>query len=256
MPFFVPQIKSILHLRHSFTPYLYMIKHTAITPIGILSSPFKQKFSIPRQPSLAPAAKGIIKLNPGYNTVDMVRDLDTFSHLWLVFGFHENSEKGWQPLVRPPRLGGNKKTGVLATRSTFRPNGLGLSAVKFERVIIENNTVSIEVSGIDLLHGTPIYDIKPYISYSDAIDAECGFAPEAPSLKQVKFTSESLTFIKNNPVPNEFKSLVEQILAQDPRPAYKQKKVDDKVYSVRLYDYDVHWQINNDKIEVINIESI
>lgn len=233
-----------------------MLNKTTIEPIGVLSSPFKQKFSIPRQPRLAPAARGIIKLSDGYSSPDMVRDLDTFSHLWLVFGFHENSDKGWQPLVRPPRLGGNKKTGVLATRSTFRPNGLGLSAVKFERVIIKDNMASIEVSGIDLLDGTPIYDIKPYISYSDVIDADCGFAPDAPLLKTVNFSELAASFINEHDVPNEFEALIEQILAQDPRPAYKQQKADDKVYRVEIYNFDVHWQAIDDCILVTNIHPI
>ena len=230
--------------------------HTSITPIGILSSPFKQKFSIPRQPNLAPAARGIIHLEPHFDSPDMVRDLDTFSHLWLVFGFHENSEQGWKPLVRPPRLGGNKKTGVLATRSTFRPNGLGLSAVKFEKIIIENNRTSIEVSGIDLLDGTPIFDIKPYITYSDSIDAQSGFAPEAPSLKTVELSVLANQFVASHDTPTDFTHLIMQILAQDPRPAYKQNKIDDKIYSVHLYDFDVHWQVTDDVITVTNICSI
>ncbi|WP_435276456.1 tRNA (N6-threonylcarbamoyladenosine(37)-N6)-methyltransferase TrmO [Psychrobium sp. nBUS_13] len=233
-----------------------MLNKTTIEPIGVLSSPFKQKFSIPRQPRLAPAARGIIKLSDGYNSPDMVRDLETFSHLWLVFGFHENSDKGWQPLVRPPRLGGNKKTGVLATRSTFRPNGLGLSAVKFESVIIKDNMASIEVSGIDLLDGTPIYDVKPYINYSDVIDADCGFAPDAPQLKTVNFSELAVSFLNQHDVPNEFEVLIEQILAQDPRPAYKQQKADDKVYRVELYNFDVHWQVIDDCVLVTNIHPI
>jgi len=230
--------------------------NSSITPIGILNSPFKQKFSIPRQPRLAPAAKGIIELQPSFDTPEMVRDLETFSHLWLVFGFHENDHQGWQPLVRPPRLGGNKKTGVLATRSSFRPNGLGMSAVKFERVIIKNNRASIEVSGIDLLHGTPIYDIKPYISYSDAIDAQCGFAPDAPVLFDVKFSDVANAFLSTHQTPDGFSELINQILAQDPRPAYKKNKVDEKIYSVHLYDFDVHWQVVGDVIVVTNICSI
>jgi len=230
-----------------------MINSSTITPIGILSSPFKQKFSIPRQPNLAPAARGFIHLEPNFDHPNMVRDIETFSHLWLVFGFHENVVQGWKPLVRPPRLGGNKKTGVLATRSTFRPNGLGLSAVKFEQVIIENNRASIEVSGIDLLDGTPIFDIKPYISYSDSINAQCGFAPEAPLLKIVKFSELANTFITSQNTPTDFPILISQILAQDPRPAYKQNQIDNKIYSVHLYDYDVHWQVLDDVILVINI---
>lgn len=227
-----------------------------IEPIGILSSPFKQKFSIPRQPRLASSAKGVITLIPGYNSPEMVRDLASFSHIWLVFGFHENTDKGWQPLVRPPRLGGNKKTGVLATRSTFRPNGLGLSAVKLDDVSIEQSGVRIEVSGIDLLDGTPIFDIKPYISYSDAIEADSGFAPHAPALKPVIFSESTKEFLQTQPVPNEFSCLIKQVLAQDPRPAYKQGKVDNKIYGVHLYDFDVRWQVIDEKVIVISIEFI
>jgi tRNA-Thr(GGU) m(6)t(6)A37 methyltransferase TsaA len=230
--------------------------NTPITPIGILTSPFKQKFSIPRQPRLAPAATGTIILQPDYDSPEMVRDLETFSHLWLVFGFHENIQQGWQPLVRPPRLGGNKKTGVLATRSTFRPNGLGLSAVKFERVIIENNRASVVVSGIDLLDGTPIYDIKPYIAYSDAIEAQCGFAPDAPTLSRVEFSPLAIEFVSEHQTPSGFMDLISQVLAQDPRPAYKKNKIDAKIYAVHLYDYDVNWQVIDDIIVVTNIFSI
>lgn len=233
-----------------------MTHSSAIIPIGILSSPFKQKFSIPRQPNLAPAARGVINLEPNFDSPEMVRDLETFSHLWLVFGFHENADQGWKPLVRPPRLGGNKKTGVLATRSTFRPNGLGLSAVKFEQIIIKNNRASIEVSGIDLLDGTPIFDIKPYIAYSDSIDAQCGFAPQAPSLKVVEFSELANKFIASQNTPTDFPALITQILAQDPRPAYKQAQIDNKTYSVHLYNYDVHWQVIDDVIIVTNICSI
>ena len=230
-----------------------MTNSTTITPIGILSSPFKQKFAIPRQPNLAPAARGVIDLQPNFDTPDMVRDLEIYSHLWLVFGFHENEQQGWKPLVRPPRLGGNKKTGVLATRSTFRPNGLGLSAVKFEQIIIKDNRASIEVSGIDLLDGTPIFDIKPYIAYSDSIDAQSGFAPDAPQLRNVEFSDLANMFISTNKTPTDFGHLITQILAQDPRPAYKQNKIDDKIYSVHLYDFDVHWQVIDEIIVVTNI---
>lgn len=232
-----------------------MILSTQLNAIGILHSPFKQKFAIPRQPRLAPAAKAQIELLPGYDHPDMVRDLESFSHLWLIFSFHQNIEQGWTPLVRPPRLGGNKKTGVLATRATFRPNGLGMSAVSLEGVIIENNRVRIEVSGADLLDGTPIYDIKPYIPYSDVIThADGGFAQQAPMQPmQVQFSSQAQSFLAAHDTPTDFALLIEQVLAQDPRPAYKQNKPDHKQYAVTLYSFDIQWHVENHTIVVSNI---
>lgn len=222
-----------------------MTKPTSITPIGHIKSPFKQKFAIPRQPRLATAAISTIELFDDFNHPDMVRDLEQYSHLWLIFSFHQNVEQGWTPLVRPPRLGGNKKTGVLATRATFRPNSLGMSAVKLERVIILEGRAKIEVSGADLLDGTPIFDIKPYLPYSDIIaDADGGFAQDAPlEPMQVQFSKEALAFLNNTPTPTNFKQLIEQILAQDPRPAYKKNKQDNKEYAVELYQFDVRWHV-------------
>jgi len=231
---------------------------TTLSPIAIIHSPFKQKFAIPRQPRLAPAAKCIIELHDEFSHPDMVRDIAQYSHLWLIFSFHQNSEQGWSPLVRPPRLGGNKKTGVLATRSTFRPNGLGMSAVKLERVIINNNCASIEVSGADLLDGTPIFDIKPYIPYSDSIsDAQAGIAQEPPAQPMtVVFSEQSLNDLAGlNTTPN-FKLLIEQVLAQDPRPAYKKNKVDDKEYAVQLEQFDVSWRVIDGQTLVTKITKI
>jgi len=231
---------------------------TTLTAIGEISSPFKQKFAIPRQPRLAPAAKSIIKLTDGFNHPDMVRDIEQYSHLWLIFGFHQNAEQGWKPLVRPPRLGGNKKTGVLATRSTFRPNGLGMSAVKLERVIIDKNSASLEISGADLLDGTPIYDIKPYIPYSDIIDdAQAGVAQEAPDQPMaVIFSEQSISQLAALDTPSDFKLLIEQVLAQDPRPAYKKGSQDDKEYAVQLYQFDVMWQVVNNQTLITQIRGL
>ncbi|MDP2559974.1 tRNA (N6-threonylcarbamoyladenosine(37)-N6)-methyltransferase TrmO [Psychrobium sp. 1_MG-2023] len=231
---------------------------TTIEPIGIVHSPFKQKFGIPRQPSLASAVTAIIELQPNYDSPNMVRDLEQFSHLWLIFQFHQNITHGWKSLVRPPRLGGNKKTGVLATRSTFRPNGLGMSAVKLERVIIKNNRASIEVSGIDLLDGTPIFDIKPYIPYSDSLtQASGGYAQEPPTqLMQVQFSEQAQVTLAQQPNSEKLQALIEQILAQDPRPAYKKDSTDDKEYAIELYHYDIKWHVSNSLIIVSQIQTI
>lgn len=232
-----------------------MSKSTLISPIGHIKSPFKQKFAIPRQPRLATAALAIIELEDDYNHPDLVRDLEQFSHLWLIFSFHQNIQQGWTPLVRPPRLGGNKKTGVFATRATFRPNGLGMSAVKLEQVIVDNNKASIQISGADLVDGTPIFDIKPYVPYSDIInEADGGFAQEAPLTPMVvEFSAQAQTFLDSVSTPTDFKQLIEQVLAQDPRPAYKKNKADDKEYAVELYQFDVRWRVIENRTIVTNI---
>lgn len=235
-----------------------MTDSLAITPIGHIESPFKQKFAIPRQPGLAPAAKSLIVMQKDYSHPDLVRDIEQYSHLWLIFSFHQNLAQGWSALVRPPRLGGNKKTGVLATRSTFRPNGLGMSVVKLERVITKANAISLEVSGADLLDGTPIFDIKPYIPYSDSIDdATAGIAQHAPQQPMlVHFSEQALLLFKNHDIPTGFRELIEQVLAQDPRPAYKQNKRDDKEYAMQLHEFDIFWQVTDNTTQVTRITPI
>jgi len=225
--------------------------------IATIESPYKEKFAIPRQPNLVSAAKGKVLFTGLANNTELVRDIEQFSHLWLLFVFHGTQEQGWKPLVRPPRLGGNKKTGVLATRSTFRPNPIGMSVVKLDKVTIENKQTILHISGLDLLDGTPIIDIKPYVPYSDAIiNADGGFAQQQPQTNlKVVFSKQTqadlLQYEKENP---ELALLIEQVLMQDPRPAYKQGKVDDKVYGMSLYDFNIQWQfVSLDTINVVNI---
>jgi len=229
----------------------------SVTPIGVVSSPYKEKFAIPRQPGLVSAAKGVIKLIGEFNNPHMVQDLEQYSHIWLLFQFHETVEQGWKPLVRPPRLGGNTKTGVLATRSTYRPNGIGMSVVKLDDVKIDKGTVAIHVAGIDLLDNTPIIDIKPYIPYSDAHpDAHGSIASSAPSQLHVQYSdaaSEQLhRFSREIPELNAF---IRQVLSQDPRPAYRKSKIDDKTYAMHVYNLNVSWRmIAADIIEVTSLE--
>ena len=154
--------------------------------IGTIDSPYKEKFAIPRQPGIVTAAQGQLRLTGTANNAELVRGLEQFSHIWLLFVFHGTQAQGWKPLVRPPRLGGNKKLGVLATRSTFRPNPIGMSVVKLDRIEQQNlahnkSQVTLHISGLDLLDGTPIIDIKPYVPYADIIEgAEGGYAQEQP----------------------------------------------------------------------------
>jgi len=228
--------------------------------IATVNSPYKEKFAIPRQPGLVSAAEGSISLLAEANNIDLVRGLEQFSHLWLIFVFHGTQEQGWQPLVRPPRLGGNKKLGVLATRSTFRPNPIGMSVVKLEKVELINQQVILHISGLDLLNKTPIIDIKPYVPYSDAvIDAQAGFAQTQPTTNlTVTFNQSSLLTIQQQQVNYpQLKLFIEQVLSQDPRPAYKQNKPDEKRYGMRLYHFNIQWQMTSlQSIEVINIESV
>ena len=242
-----------------------------LTVIGHIHTPFKEKFGIPRQPGLAPAAKGVITLQPAYNDINAFRGIDAFSHLWLMFQFHQVESGKWRPLVRPPRLGGNEKIGVFATRSTHRPSNLGLSVVKLESVSMHKGQVTIRVSGVDLLDGTPIIDIKPYIAYTDSIaETQNGFAADAPIALPVVFSptaqTQLLPILANLP---HFQALIEQTLCYQPAPAYHQHanqaaQVPDssasvaetkplREYGVLLYNYNVIWTQNH-QITVERIE--
>ena len=228
--------------------------------LGVIESPYQEKFAIPRQPNLVSAAKGKVILTGLANNHELVRGIEQFSHLWLIFVFHGTQEQGWKPLVRPPRLGGNVKTGVLATRSTFRPNPIGMSVVKLDKVVTEKKQTILHISGLDLLNGTPILDIKPYVPYSDAlIDADAGFAQEQPEAVLSVIFSEKMQadLIKYEQDDRKLALLIEQVLKQDPRPAYKRGKTDDKVYGMSLYDLNIQWQlISLDTVLVLNMTQI
>jgi tRNA-Thr(GGU) m(6)t(6)A37 methyltransferase TsaA len=214
--------------------------------IAKVKSPYQEKFAIPRQPGLATAALGEVHLIGKTNNLDCVRDLQHFSHIWLLFVFHDTAEQGWQPLVKPPRLGGNKKTGVLATRSTFRPNPIGMSVVKLDQVCVHKGNVILKISGHDLLNNTPIIDIKPYLPYSDSHqEAKASYAQSAP-VSQITLTFSEQAQTKVQTFSTKYahlKLLIEQVLSQDPRPAYKKQKLDNKVYGIHLYDLNITWQM-------------
>ncbi|WP_318490206.1 tRNA (N6-threonylcarbamoyladenosine(37)-N6)-methyltransferase TrmO [Photobacterium leiognathi] len=228
----------------------------SIDPIGIIHSPYKEKFAVPRQPGLVPSARSEIILQGDANSLEAVRGLEQFSHLWLLFLFDQNLEAGWRPTVRPPRLGGNERIGVFASRATFRPNGIGMSAVELKGVRHENGNVIIELGGIDLVDGTPIVDIKPYIPYSDSLpEAQGGFASSAPDLMPVCFSETAL-----NQLPSKnkayYQTVISEVLAQDPRPAYKKGKPDPKQYAVHLFDFNVHFSVTEQQITVNQIEKV
>ncbi len=243
-----------MHKTHDIHQEIQSFKFDAI---GVIESPYQEKFAIPRQPNLVSAAKGKVVLVGEANNPDLIRDIEQFSHLWLMFVFHGTQDQGWKPLVRPPRLGGNVKTGVLATRSTFRPNPIGMSVVKLDKVVTVKKQTVLHISGLDLLNGTPILDIKPYIPYSDAIvDAQAGFAQAQPDAGlAVVFSQQAQADLKKySDRDNELALLIEQVLQQDPRPAYKKDKADDKVYGMSLYDLNITWQMKDlVHVEVLGI---
>jgi len=221
-----------------------------IEPIGFIKTPFKEKFGAPRQPGLAPSAKAELELVAPYNDPDTVRGLENCSHVWLIFQFSENLKAGWKPLTRPPRLGGNEKLGVFATRSTHRPNAMGLSVVKLHSIDIHSG-VRLNLSGVDLVDGTPVFDIKPYIPYSDALPHAVYSGMEHPdSLQQpILFSEQALEILSNEP---ELKGLIEEVLKQDPRPAFHSDEK--RIYGICLDRFNIQFSINHDAIKVFTID--
>ncbi|MFC4701880.1 tRNA (N6-threonylcarbamoyladenosine(37)-N6)-methyltransferase TrmO [Glaciecola siphonariae] len=214
-----------------------------IKPVGHIFTPFTQKFGIPRQGAGLSIARGELVFEPEINAEEACAGIVEFSHLWLIFQFHQHADKPWSNKVRPPRLGGNNKIGVFASRSSFRPNGLGMSVVK----LIDVGVRSLKVEGVDMISGTPIFDIKPYIAYADAIDnAKSAYAQDAPeNTLAVKYTEQAR--LKLNALSQKYSdivALIDAVVASDPRPAYKQKKADEKQYHVRIYDVDVLFTIS------------
>lgn len=211
--------------------------------VGIVHSCFKEKFGIPRQPGLAPLACAQLELLPPYDDPAALEGLEGCSHLWLQFVFHANRRESWKPRVRPPRLGGNKQLGVFATRSPVRPAPIGLSVVRLERIRQDKGKVWLELAGVDLLDGTPVLDIKPYVPYVDRVDdAVNEFAPAAPALLPVAFSASVLEACADyhRRCGLDLQSLLTQILQQDPRPSY-QTLDPERIYGMALLDLDVRW---------------
>ncbi len=215
-----------------------------IEPIAFAENDFTEKFGIPRQCGLT-ALPTKITLLPEFADPNALRGLEDFTHIWLIWGFSEAKNKGFSPTVRPPRLGGNVRMGVFATRSPFRPNSLGLSAVKIEEI----SGCTLTVSGADLLNGTPIYDIKPYLPYADSIpEASNGWAlAEKGAILAVDFPAELLKLI---PEPKR-KGLIE-LLAQDPRPQYQNSP--ERIYTMSFGRYQVSFRVSGDTLTVIKIQ--
>lgn len=216
-----------------------------LRPVALYRGALGSKFGIPRQSGLVPSLKGRIVFEPDFRNREALRGLEGFDRIWLIWGFSANKPaKGeWQPTVRPPRLGGNVSMGVWATRSPFRPNPLGLSCVELEGI----DGMDLLVKGADLMDGTPVYDIKPYVAYADSFpDARCGFATTPPEAMLEVRMPDDLTI-----TPEEREAL-SALLALDPRPAYQDDP--DRVYGLPFGGREVHFRVDRNVLTVIDYD--
>ena len=223
-----------------------------IQVIARMRSDFATKFGIPRQSGLVEELRSTIVFEPEFRNPDALRGIEDFSHLWIIWQFSEAVRQGWSPTVRPPRLGGNTRMGVFATRSPFRPNNLGLSSVKLLGVehTAEFGTV-LHVGGADLMDGTPIFDIKPYIAYGDCHpDATGGFtATVGGFLLQVEFPPHLLEIL-----PEEKRDAAIGVLSHDPRPSYQRKP--DRVYGLTFAGFDIRFKVAEDVLTVVEVNQV
>ena len=223
------------------------MKEKRIEPIARIKTDFPGKFGIPRQSGIAGELEGIIEFEKDYADREAIRGIEEFTHLWLIWGFSEN--ESWSPTVRPPRLGGNVRKGVFATRSPFRPNGLGLSCVRLLRVEDSGQGMpKLIVGGADLMDGTPIYDIKPYIPYADSIpEASCGFAPDPGKRLEVIIPEELEVRI-----PTEKRAALRKVLSLDPRPQYLDEG--DREYGFGFAGFEIRFTVADGTVRVLSAE--
>ncbi len=221
-------------------------------PIGMIRSCYTGKFGVPRQPGLVKSATATLELIPPFNQPETLRGLEGFSHLWVLFVFHETARESWNATVRPPRLGGNERVGVFASRSNFRPNPIGLSVAEIEKI----EGTNLRLKGGDFLDGTPVLDIKPYIPYADSLpDAKGSFAvlPPAPPLS-ARFSAEAekqVDQFEGEYRPN-LKQLILDMLSFNPRPAYQ---ADDsgRIFGTTVFDLEVRWKQAGNEVTVVEV---
>lgn len=226
--------------------------------IGIIHSCYLQKFGIPRQPGIATAAEAELELLPPYNQENFIRGLDGFSHIWIQFIFHQTMHEGWRATVCPPRLAGRRRMGVFATRSTHRPNPIGLSVVKFKAIQSGNGKLMLKLGAADLLDKTPVIDIKPYLPYADAIpDALGGVATPAITMIDVRFSdhAKDLIDLYEQKTNRQLATLITQVLGQDPRPNYL-KETTNRRHGTALWDINIVWLSQGDYFLVTDVESL
>lgn len=221
-----------------------------ITPIARVRSCFGEKFAVPRQPGLCPSAWGELIFYPEFRSQDAVRGLEGFSHLWLIFHFHQTADRGWSPTVRPPRLGGNQRVGVFASRSTFRPNGMGLSLVRLEGIDFDHESGPVlKLGGVDLVDGTPVFDVKPYLPYAEApIDATGGYAEEAPERLVVEGVEQRL-----GKLAERDQQVIKEALSLDPRPGGARDEPG-RVHGVVICGVNVRFQVLSGVCRICKIE--
>jgi len=224
--------------------------------LGIVHSCFKQKFGIPRQPGLVPEAEASIEILPPYDRDEAFRGLEDVSHIWVVFVFHQAMREDWKPTVRPPRLGGNQRIGVFATRSNFRPNPIGLSLVRLAGIERREGKFYLDVRGGDLLDGTPVLDIKPYLPYADSVaEARAGFADTPPDTLPVQFSDQARSQLEAfDDNDGRLASLITSMLSYDPRPAYQDQP--GREYGCQVDDFNVIWMVEDGTVQVVAIEKI
>lgn len=236
-----------------------MTETFSMRPIGVVHSPCREKFAIPRQPGLVPALLAQVEILPEFAREEAFAHLTGFSHIWLVSVFHQAQRTAWQPTVRPPRLGGNKRVGVFASRAPFRPNPIGLSLVTLQRIEIQQDRIYLHIQGCDLVEGTPILDIKPYLPYADSQPAAtAGYAQEPPAkLLQVSFSDQARQQCElyEQQGYNELTTLITQLVQQDPRPAYTEDEPG-RAYIFRLYEMDVVFYVDGEIAHIDTIRSI
>ena len=221
-----------------------------IKAIARIRSDFPTKFGIPRQAGIVEELEARIVFEPEYRNPDALRGLEGFSHIWLIWQFSQAVREDWSPTVRPPRLGGNTRMGVFATRSPFRPNALGLSCVRLLGIEDTEEGRTLRVAGADLMDGTPIFDIKPYIPYADCKpEAESGFAPDPGAQLTVEFLPEA-----ERHIPPEKREALRGVLANDPRPRYKQDG--ERVYALEFAGREVKFQVKNNVLRVLSAEKL
>ncbi|SFM41657.1 tRNA (N6-threonylcarbamoyladenosine(37)-N6)-methyltransferase TrmO [Marinobacter zhejiangensis] len=221
-----------------------------LTPVAITRSCFRDKFGVPRQPGLTRHAWADLVIQPPFDREDAFRGLESCSHLWLTFQFHEAIRAEWRPVVRPPRLGGNRKMGVFASRSPFRPNSLGLSVVSNQGLRREDGRLLLRVRDHDLIDGTPILDIKPYLPFADSVpDAHIGWADEPPTERLPVVFSDvaerQLAAMDAHRYP-DFRALIEDVVSYDPRPSFRRGRNEERVYGAHLYDFNVRFRFVTD----------
>ncbi|MEB3767784.1 tRNA (N6-threonylcarbamoyladenosine(37)-N6)-methyltransferase TrmO [Acinetobacter sp. MD2] len=236
-----------------------MKESITIPIVGVMCSPYKEKFGIPRQPNLVDV-ESYIEMYAPYDTEQAFEGLTEFSHIWLLWQFHQNKAQdktSFRAQVRPPRLGGNEKIGVFATRSMYRPAPIGLSVVQLKRIVREQGRLRVYVQGSDLLDATPIVDIKPYIAYSDAVlTANSGYAMQAPTLKPVRWQAEALLqqqhYLEQGTLSLQTLVELEQVLALDPRPAYQHDA--ERIYGLTFAIFNIRFLVQQEAVVITEIQ--